>query len=98
MKTKLLALALLAGGSLFAQTRFSIGVNIGGPAFGPGYYAPAPIRVMRPAYPGPGFVWVDGYWSRVRGRRIWAPGYWARRPGYVMAPRYSGFYPGYRYR
>ena len=36
MKTKLLAVMLLAGGSLFAETRFSIGVGIGTPA----YYAP----------------------------------------------------------
>ena len=47
MKTKLLALVLLAGGSaMFAQTRFSVGVNIGGN--GPGYYAPVPMQMVRP--------------------------------------------------
>ena len=36
MKSKLVVLVLVAGGSLFAQSRFSI--SIGG--YGPGYYAP----------------------------------------------------------
>src|SRR5260370_912790 len=39
-ETKLLALVLLAGGSLFAETRFSVGINIGG--YAPGYYPPPP--------------------------------------------------------
>lgn len=40
MKTKLLAMMLLAGGSMFAQNRFSIGIGVGG--HGTGYYQPAP--------------------------------------------------------
>ena len=80
MKTKLLVLVLLAGGSMFAQTRFSFGVNIGGRA--PGYYA-----AVRPAYPGPGYVWVDGYWDRNYGRNVWVAGYWTR-----PAPRYEERY------
>jgi hypothetical protein len=43
MKTKLMALMLVAGGSLFAQTRFSMGVQFGTP----GYYAPAPLVAPR---------------------------------------------------
>jgi hypothetical protein len=39
MKTKLLAMILLAGGSMFAQTRFSFGINVGGNARG--YHQPA---------------------------------------------------------
>ncbi len=74
MKKKLLALALLAGGSMFAQTRFSFGINIGERApgyYAPRYYAPAPAYVVaRPAYPGPGYVWVDGYWAQNYGRRV----------------------------
>ena len=47
MKSKLLvALVLLASGSAFAQTRFSIGIGIGGHA--PGYYAPVPAYVAKP--------------------------------------------------
>jgi len=48
MKTpfKLLAVAILAGGSMFAQTHFSIGIGIGTPR----YYAPAPVYSVAPAY------------------------------------------------
>ena len=90
MKTKLLVLALLAGGSMFAQTRFSFGINIGGRA--PGYYAPVPAyAAARPPWPGPGFRWVDGYWAENYGRRVWVAGYWNRLPygGYQVAPRYE---------
>ena len=46
MKTKLLALLLIAGGSMFAA-HISVGVGIGvGPAYG--YYAPAPPPALRP--------------------------------------------------
>ena len=93
MKKKLLALALLAGGSMFAQTRFSVGVNIGG--YGPGYYAPAQARFIRPPYPGPGYVWVPGHWAANRFSRMWVPGHWSRPYGYrsQVAPRYNS--PGY---
>jgi len=45
MKSKLLVLMVLACGSAFAASRFSIGVNIGGgyPGYYPGgYYVAAP--------------------------------------------------------
>jgi hypothetical protein len=50
--------------------------------------------------PGRGFVWVDGYWSWMRGRYAWVPGYWARPPyagAYWVSPRYSGgrFFVGF---
>jgi len=73
MKTKLLAFALLAAGSTFAETRLNIGVGIGS-----GY--PAPVTAYRMARPGPEYVWVDGYWARTGWRRHWIPGYWMRRP------------------
>src|ERR1041385_8347373 len=82
MKTKLLALALLAGGSMFAQTRFSIGVGVG-----PSY--PAPVYAYRAPRPGPDFVWVEGHWVRAGFRNRWIPGYWTRQPyrsGYYSAP------------
>src|SRR5216683_2991674 len=52
MKKKLMVLALLAGGTMFAQTRFSIGINVGG--YGRPY-APASSYYVydRPACPGP---------------------------------------------
>jgi hypothetical protein len=100
MKTKLMAVLLVAGGSLFAQTRFSIGVHIGEP----GYYRPAPVAPVRvgvtayrPPSPGPGYVWVDGYYNAYGN---WSDGYWALPPdagSYWVAPRFSDgrFYAGY---
>src|SRR5262249_35911336 len=99
MKTKLLAVMLLAGGSLFAETRFSIGVGIGTP----GYYAPPPPPVAAyapPPCPGPGYTWIAGYWYPVGPRSSWHAGYGARPPyadGFWVAPRYyeHRYYPGY---
>ena len=105
----LVVFGLLACGTTFAGARFYVG--IGGPvgygyAYAPyGYAAPLPpvapaYYYARPAYPGPGYTWVDGsyYWG---GRAYaWRPGYWARPP-YVGArwygPRYYGgrYYHGY---
>lgn len=56
MKTKLLAMALMAGSTMFAGVRFGVGVGIGIPV-------PAPVVVTaRPPCPGPGYVWANGYW------------------------------------
>jgi hypothetical protein len=94
MKTKLLALLLLAGGSLMAGTHFSFGIGVG-PGYGyyapryyapaytyyappPVYYDPAPIVEYRPVYPGPGYSWVSGYWFGAGPRRVWRRGYWSR--------------------
>jgi hypothetical protein len=99
MKTKWMALAILAGtlmtgSSLFAQSRFSVGIGIGAP----GYYAPPPVAVYRPPYPGPGYYWVDGYYDPYG---AWIAGYWAApaygygygyAPRYYAAPRYYGGY------
>jgi hypothetical protein len=93
MKKKLIAMLLLAGSSMFAETHFSFGVNVGGPR----YFAPAPVVAYRPVAPGPGYIWVDGYRD---GYGRWFNGYWAQPPyagAYWVAPRYDGgrFYAGY---
>ena len=84
MKTKLLTVMLLAGGALFAAPRISIGIGVGAPR----YYAPAPVVAVRPPCPGPGYSWVDGYWTP---GRTWVAGYWAApyRGAYVAAPHYA---------
>jgi hypothetical protein len=91
MKTKLLAMMLLAGGSMFAQTRFSVGVGIGG--YGAGVYQqPPPYGYSIPPRPGLDYSWVDGYWSQGYGSRAWIPGYWNRRSfssGYRVEPRFE---------
>jgi hypothetical protein len=94
MKTRFFILMLLAGSSLFARTRVSIGIGVGGygPAYGPayvdaydyGYYPPPPPPPVAyyapPPYPGPGYTWIGGYYYPVGPRYSWRAGYWARPP------------------
>src|SRR5262249_31566465 len=73
MKTKLLAVLLLAGGSLFARVHLSVGVGIG-PGYG--YYLPPPppppvVTYVRPVAPGPRYTWINGYYTPVRRRYVW---------------------------
>ena len=97
MKMKLFAL-LLAGGSLFAESHWSIGIGIGVP-----YYAPPPappVVAYTPPCPGPAYTWVPGYYYPVGARFVWHAGFWSRPPyagAYWIAPRYyeHRYYPGY---
>jgi hypothetical protein len=100
MKTKLLAMVLLAGGAAMAGPRVFFGVSVGAPA----YYAPAPVAayypppvvpVVRyvPPAPGPGYAWVGGYWYPSGPRWAWRAGYWAPRPfggAAWVGPRWYG--------
>lgn len=74
MKKAIFAMILLAG-SAFAGPRFSFGIGFGAPA----------VVVARPMCPGPGYVWVDGYWGP---DRVWIPGFW-RAPAVVVGPRFG---------
>jgi hypothetical protein len=92
MKTKLLALILLAGSCAFAAD-VSIGIRIG---------PPPPPRVVRvvPRSPGPDFVWIAGYWYPGGRRYKWHDGYWTRVPypgARWVVGRHDGerFFPGY---
>jgi len=93
MKTKLLAMMLLAGSSMFAGTRFSIGVGFG--TQGAGFnQAPPAYAANIPPCPGPGYTWVDGYWTNDFGREVWVPGFWNAPPvftGYV-APNFDNHF------
>jgi len=68
MKSKLLGMLLLAGGSLFAQSRFSVNVGVGnarGGGFGASYYsAPARVQQVMPPCPGPDYSFIGGRWTR----------------------------------
>lgn len=68
---KLLAVALLFGGTVFGQV--SIGIRIG---------PPPPPRVVhvQPVSPGPDYFWIDGYWYPVGNHYKWHEGYWTRPP------------------
>jgi hypothetical protein len=63
---KLMLSAALAGGAMGLAAvpahaaRIRVGVAIG-----------APIAYVPPC-PGPGYVWVNGYWAH----GVWVPGYW----------------------
>src|ERR1035438_83595 len=59
MKTTLgvLAAALIAAGTMFAQPRVAIGIGAGG--YGPGYYPPPAYTQYMPPCPGPGYAWPD---------------------------------------
>ena len=91
MKKLLLAGLLLMGSTTFAA-HVSIGVNFGAP--------PPPPRVAYFAAPGPGYVWIDGFYYPARRGWEWRPGYWSRPPyvgAYWVRPRYEGrrYYGGY---
>lgn len=72
MKKAMLAMALVAG-SAFAAPAISVGIGFG---------APAPIAFARPVCPGPGYMWVQGYYGP---GGAWVPGFW--RAPVVVAPR-----------
>jgi hypothetical protein len=72
MKRTLL-LAVLAGA-----------LSLPGCAAGYAYYAPVPPPPVRVeafgVAPGPGFVFVNGYWGYQGGNHVWIPGRWERPP------------------
>lgn len=70
---KTIAVMMLLGGGLFAAPHINVGIGFG---------APAPVEVARPACPGPGYTWVDGYYAPNGG---WTAGYWAP-PAVVREP------------
>ena len=72
---KAIAVMMLLTGGLFAAPRVTVGFGFG---------APAPIAVVRPACPGPGYTWVDGYYAP---NGIWVAGYWAPPVVVRVAPR-----------
>ena len=93
MKKAMVTMMLLAGSLLtapiFAAPRVRVGIGIG---------VPAPV-VVRPACPGPGYTWVDGYYGP---NGVWVAGYWAPPAVVRVAPpiaheRFDHRYDGRRY-
>jgi hypothetical protein len=84
--------AILLTGSPALKAQVSVGIGIGAP--------PPPRVYARPVAPGPGYVWVDGYWYPVNGHYVWHRGYWTEPPygGAIwVGPRWEGgrYYNGY---
>jgi len=77
MKRRLLTVAFLMAGSLLTACAGSGAVVIVDP--------PPPRYGVIGVAPGPGFVWVEGFWDLRGGAWVWAPGRWLRppRPGAV---------------
>jgi hypothetical protein len=84
--------ALQTAGSV-VNAQVSFGFRIGAPP------APRVVRVQ-PRSPGPGYLWIAGYWYPVGHQYRWHNGYWTR-PAYAgahwVAPHHDGtmFYAGY---
>ena len=74
-----------------AQTQINFGVTIG--------REPPPLRYeARPAMPGPGYIWVDGYYEPFNGQYRWHPGYWNRAPyegAYYVHPHWDHYPDGW---
>ena len=101
-------LAVLVGCTLFVRDRPPREtVYVDQPAYAeqPQYVivreAPPPIIVEhRPPPPGPGHIWIDGYWNWSGQRYAWQGGHYAvppRERAVWVAPRYERHEQGYRY-
>ena len=96
LRTALFAGVLLAAGAL-------AGCGSYGAYGGYGYRVPPPPAPMYGAVgyaPGPGYVWVDGFYDLRGSRWAWAPGYWVRppRPRAVWSrPYWEPYRGGYRF-
>lgn len=88
-----LVAAMLLGGVSALAAQVSVGIRIGPPP------APRVVRAL-PSSPGPGFLWIEGYWYPVGRHYKWHEGYWTRPPyegARWVGPRHDGeqFHEGY---
>lgn len=75
MKNKLLATSALLLGTILT--------GCGGYGYSSGYvgYGPPPPRYgVVGVAPGPGYIWMDGYWNRYGNDWRWVNGRWATPP------------------
>jgi hypothetical protein len=71
------AALLIAPAFVAAAAHVDLGIAVGTPPPPPpAAYVAGPVGVA----PGPGYVWVDGYWNWVGGRWVWVPGAWILPP------------------
>ena len=80
--------ALLFLGLPLASSSADVAVSVG--------IAPPPIAVYaQPLCPGPGYIWVPGYWAYDYGY-YWVPGEWVFPPrvGFLWTPGYWGYSGG----
>ena len=73
MKRQLLAASFLIAGTLFSGCAARGAVVVG--------FAPPPPRYgVIGVAPGPGYVWIDGFWGWSGNRYVWTAGRWAQPP------------------
>lgn len=99
-KSIMMAMALMAVAEWSAVADGFFGVSVGVPFGGCARVAApvcqaqvAPVSVCAggvanfaaPPCPGPGYVWVPGYWSAGWGGQVWVPGFWQCQPAAVVA-------------
>jgi hypothetical protein len=92
-RTALLLVVLLLAGVAVSHAQVSFGIRIGPPP------RPRVVRVV-PRSPGPGYVYIDGYWYPAGNHYRWHDGYWTRPPyegARWVGPHHDGeqFYAGY---
>jgi WXXGXW repeat (2 copies) len=62
---------------------------------------PPPLRYeARPAMPGQGYIWTEGYWGVQNGRYVWVRGNWQRPPydgAYYSHPHYDHYQQGWQF-
>ena len=56
---------------------------------------PAPVYETVPVSPGPGYVWVGGYYTYSGGRYVWRHGYYAHHAGHWCAGAWHHNHHGY---
>lgn len=94
--------AVLLGSAVFAGCGNPYYHQPGYGAYNSAYVPPPPAAYGEsPGYaPGPGYVWVDGYWDWTGAQWAWTRGYWAVPPrpyARWQRPRYERYGRGYRY-
>ena len=91
---------MLVGVVVLAEAVFSACAGSGG--YVAVRSAPPPPRAhgIVGVAPGPGYVWVDGFWDWRGGNWYWSQGYWGRPPrarAVWVAPRWERYGRGYRF-
>lgn len=71
-------------------------ISMAGCGVGVAYYAPVPPPPLQVEpygmSPGPGNVWINGYWGYEGGRHVWHGGRWEKPPrehAHYVAPRWD---------
>jgi WXXGXW repeat (2 copies) len=92
MKRRLIFGSLVLSAAALAMTGCAVGAWV---PIGP----PDALVEVHGGFPGPGYVWIDGYWQW-QNRWVWRPGAWARPPragARWEAPRWEHGRRGWRF-